>query len=628
MDQDAPQPAPALRERVALLPAQPGVYTWRDAQGRVLYVGKAENLRVRVRSYLKEGGDGRPLVRLLMRRAADVDVVLCASNEEALLLENTLIKQERPPYNLRLKDDKSYLLVRVDRQHDFPRLRLVRRMKKDGALYLGPFANGKALRRTLRYLRTRFPLRTCSDRELAERERACLYHQIGRCAAPCIGAIDREAYRVLVDGALAVIRGKDEGLVGRMREEMQAAAEALEYERAALLRDRIEALEQSGRRQEVISPDGRDRDVVAVALAGGVAVLAVLYIRDGHLLAARSWAQKGARTRRELLTAFLAQFYARGKVVPAEVLVEEEPDDLPGVQALLAGLRGGPVEVRQPRRGPGVELVDRARRNAEQALAEHSARARDAQQALQRLGEVAGLSSPPQRIEGYDLSHLAGSDPVAAMSVLVAGVADPSSYRHFAVREAPGGDDYAGMAEVIQRRFARGEGLGDLPDLVLIDGGRAQVESALSALAALGHPPVPMLGLAKARTGAGPEGGDTPERIVMPPAMAGGEWAVRVLAPDDPALRLLVRARDEAHRFAGRYQRKRRAQSFGQGALDGIPGLGPARRRALLSRFGSVAGVRSASLEDLVAMPGIGERLARLVRERLEASGEAGALGT
>lgn len=618
----------ALRERVALLPAQPGVYTWRDVQGRVLYVGKAENLRVRVRSYLKEGGDGRPLVRLLMRRAAGVDVVLCGSNEEALLLENTLIKQERPPYNLRLKDDKSYLLVRVDRQHDFPRLRLVRRMKKDGALYLGPFAHGKALRRTLRYLRSRFPLRTCPDRELAERERACLYHQIGRCAAPCIGAIDREAYRALVEGALAVIRGKDEGLVDRMREQMQAAAEALEYERAAVLRDRIEALEQSGRRQEVISADGRDRDVVAVALAGGVAILAVLYVRDGHLLAARTWAQKGARTRRELLTAFLAQFYLRGKVVPAEVLVEEEPDDVPGLEALLSSLRGGPVEVRQPRRGPGVELMDRARRNAGQALAEHSARARDAQEALARLAEVAGLVAPPQRIEGYDLSHLSGADPVAAMSVLVAGVADPSSYRHFAVREAPGGDDYAGMAEVVRRRFARGEGLGDLPDLVLIDGGRAQVEAAQSALRALGHPPVPMLGLAKARSGAGPGGSDTPERILLPPPEPGGEWSVRVLAPDDPALRLLVRARDEAHRFAGRYQRKRRAESFGQGALDGIPGLGPARRRALLTRFGSVAGVRGASLEDLVAMPGIGERLARLVRERLEASGEAGALGS
>jgi excinuclease ABC subunit C len=600
-----------LHERVARLPDEPGVYLWKDGQGRVLYVGKAERLRGRVRSYLKEGGDGRPLVRLLMRRASDVDVVVCQNAAEALLLENTLIKQERPAYNLRLKDDKSYLLVRVDRQHEFPRLRLVRKVKKDGALYLGPFASAKAVRRTLRFLRTRFPLRTCGDRELAERERACLYHQIGRCAAPCIGAIDQAGYRVLLDGALAVLRGRDDGFAARTQAEMEQAAESLEYERAALLRDRLEALRGAVERQEVVSPDGKDRDVVAAALAGGVGMLSVLYVRDGHLMAARSWAQKGARTRRELLQAFLAQFYLRGKVVPPEVLVEEEPDDLAGVEALLQGLRGGPVTVRRPQRGPGAELLSLAVKNAEQALAEHSARARSAQDALAKLGELVGLAGPPQRIEGYDLSHLAGTEPVAAMSVLVAGVPDPSSYRHFALREAPGGDDYAGMAEVIARRFARGEALGDLPDLVLIDGGRGQLEAARGALAAAGHGGIAVVALAKARTDGS---GQTPERVILP-----GEPEPRVPPEDDPALRLLVKARDEAHRFAGRYQKKRRAVAFGSGALDGIPGLGPARRRALLTRFGSVEGVRAASLEDLAALPGIGERLARLLRERLEA---------
>jgi excinuclease ABC subunit C len=619
-----PEAWDALRERVARLPQEPGVYVWKDAAGRALYVGKAENLRSRVRAYLKDGGDGRPLVRLLMRRVADVDVVLCGSAPEALLLENTLIKQERPPYNLRLKDDKAYLLVRVDRDHPFPRLRLVRKVKQDGALYLGPFASAKAVRRTLRFLRTRFPLRTCSDGELAERERACLYHQIGRCAAPCIQAIDETAYGALVDGAVAVLRGRDAGLVDRLREEMHAASETLEYERAALLRDRVEALEGAVARQEVVSPDGKDRDVVAVALAGGVAIIAVLYVRDGHLMAARTWAQKGARTRRELVTAFLEQFYLRGKVVPPEVLVEEAPEDVPGIEALLGGLRGAPVHVRQPQRGAGAELLGLARRNAEQALTEHSARARDAQAALQRLADLLGLDEAPQRIEGYDLSHLGGSEPVAAMSVLVAGVPDPSAYRHFALREAPGGDDYAGMAEVIRRRFARGESLGDLPDLILIDGGRGQVEAALRALAELGHPAIPMLGLAKARVGGGPGGSDAPERLVLPPparSEAGAAWGLHVPAEDDPALRLLVKVRDEAHRFAGRYQRKRRAEAFGAGALDGIPGLGPARKRALLTRFGSVAGVRAARAEDLAALPGIGERLARAIRERLEATG-------
>ncbi len=602
-----------LEERVGRLPTSPGVYRWKDEHGRVLYVGKAENLRSRVRAYLKQGGDGRPLVRLLMRRAADVEVVLCRTADEALLLENTQIKQERPPYNLRLKDDKSYLLVRVDREHPFPRLRLVRKVRRDGATYLGPFASAKALRRTLRFLRTRFPLRTCSDAELAERERACLYHQIGRCAAPCVGAVTPEAYRALVEGALAVLRGRDDGLCARLEAQMQAAADALAYEQAALLRDRLEALRGALRRQDVVSPDGRDRDVVAVALAGGVALISVVYVRDGHVLATRTWTQRGARGRRDLATAFLEQFYLRGKVIPPEVLVEEEPEDREGIETLLGALRGGPVEVRRPQRGPGAELLALAQRNAEQALTEHSARAREAQQALEALGAVTGLGGAPHRVEGYDLSHLMGSEPVAAMAVLVGGVPEPSAYRHFAIREAAGGDDYAGMAEVIRRRFAGGEALGEAPDLVLIDGGLAQVEAARGALAALGHPPVAVVGLAKARTQGGRE---TPERLVLPGA-DGGPATVRVLPPDDPALRLLVRVRDEAHRFAGRYQRQRRAAAFGGGALDGIPGIGPARRRALLQRFGSVAGLRAARPEDLAALPGIGERLARVLLERL-----------
>lgn len=611
-----PETLERLNERAARLPTEPGVYLWKDASGRVLYVGKAANLRARVSTYLR-GGDTRPLVRLLLRRAADVDVVLSESPEAALLLENTLIKQERPPYNLRLKDDKSYLLVRVDRQHPFPRLRLVRRVKRDGATYLGPFASAKAVRKTLRFLRTRFPLRTCSDQELAERTRACLYHQIGRCAAPCIGAIEPAAYQGLLEGALAVLRGRDDGLAARLAEEMHAASEALAFERAAVLRDRLQALEGAVQRASTVSPDGRDRDVVAVAVAGGVALISVIYVRDGHVLAARTWTQRGARSKRDLVTAFLEQFYLRGKVIPPEVLVEEEPEDRDGVVALLEGLRGGPVDVRRPQRGPGADLLRLAQKNAEAALLEHSARARQFQEALRTLAELLQLPEPPHRIEGYDLSHLMGDDPVAAMAVLVGGVPEPASYRHFALEQAPGGDDYAGMAEVIRRRFARGEGLGERPDLVLIDGGPGQLAAAQRALSELGQEPVPMVGLAKARTGG--RDGDLPERIVLPRPEGGGDAAagVLVLPEDHPALRLLVKVRDEAHRFAGRYQRQRRTASFGAGALDGIPGVGPAKKRALLQHFGSVEALRRSRAEDLAALPGIGERLGRLIRERL-----------
>ena len=599
-----------LEERVRRAPSGPGVYQWLDAQGRVLYVGKAAKLKPRVRSYLSKRGDGRPLVHLLMRRAVELELITTNTPEEALLLENTLIKQHRPPYNLRLKDDKSYLLVRVDRKHPFPRLRLVRKVKKDGALYLGPFASAKGLRRTLRFLRTLFPLRTCSDRELAERRKPCLYHQIGRCCAPCVDLVTPEAYAQLVEGALGVLRGRDDGLLERLERDMHAASAEHAYEKAAILRDRMQALEAALARQETVSPDGKDRDVIAVASAGGTAVVGIVYVRDGHVVATRALPQRTSLPRADVLHAFLSQFYLRGKVVPAEVLVEEEPPDMPGLQGLLERLRDGRVALRVPKRGAGRDLMRMARENAEVALGEHGERARKAQGALQRLAEIVGMDEVPERIEGYDLSHLRGTDPVAGMSVVIGGVAEPGSYRHFAIRSAKGGDDYGGMAEVIARRFRRGLELGALPDLVLIDGGRGQLEAARGALREAGLPPVPMVGLAKARLGEG--GARSAERIVRH-----DRREAIVLPEDDPALRILVKARDEAHRFAGRYQRKRRAASFGDGALDGIPGVGPARKQRLLKTFGSVAGLKAAPFEDLAAVPGIGERLARLIRERI-----------
>jgi excinuclease ABC subunit C len=609
-DPAAPSAASALAERAARLPAGPGVYAFKDAAGRVLYVGKAADLRARVRSYVA-GRDARPLVRLLMRRAVDVDVVATKSASEALLLENSRIKAEKPPYNLRLKDDKSYLVVRVDRSHPFPRVRLVRKIGRDGATYFGPFASAKAVRRTVRFLRTLYPLRSCSDRELAERERPCLYHEIGRCAAPCVGLVTAEAYAELVDGTLAVLRGRDDGLRGRLRAEMEEAAERLEFERATVLRDRLAALSDSIARQQAVSTDLADRDVLAVASGDGVAVTSVLFVRDGVLVATRSYPQRTTLPRRDVVTAFLAQFYAGGKVVPPEVLVEEAPDDVEGVEEVLSALRGSSVVVRVPQRGGGRDLVAMAAENAALALAEHARTARDAGAALEALATRLGLAVAPARIEGYDLSHTAGTEPVGAMAVLAGGAPDPSSYRHFAVRVAAGGDDYAGMEEVLRRRFARGQELGPLPDLVLIDGGAHQVAAALRAVRSLGIEPPAMVGLAKARRSGG---ASTPERIVVP-----GREEPLVLDETDPALRLLVRVRDEAHRFAGRYQRKRRSAALTGTALDGVSGIGPARRRDLLRRFGSIEGIRAAPFEDLAAVPGIGERLARDIRDRLGA---------
>ena len=599
---------PELVAKAARLPALPGIYLFKDADGRVLYVGKAGDLKARVRTYLA-GRDTRPLVALFLRRATDVEVVTTKSASEALILENVRIKTERPPYNLRLKDDKSYLVVRVDRSHDFPRLGLVRRIRRDGATYFGPFANAKSVRRTLTYLRTLFPLRSCSDRELLERDRPCLYHQIGRCAAPCVGKITKEAYAESLEGTLAVLRGRDDGLTKRLRAEMETASDALEFERAAAIRDRLEALHDSVARQEAVSTDLSDRDVVAVETREGTAVVAVLFVRDGHLLAARSYVQRTNLAPRDVLTGFLAQFHAGGKIVPPELLVDEEPDDREGIEAMLATLRGSAVSIRVPKRGPGVDLLARAHEHALRALEEHATASKGASAGLATLAKHLGLPAPPARIEGYDLSHTAGHEPVAAMSVLTDGVPDSSSYRHFAVREAEGGDDYGGMEEILRRRFAKGQVLGPLPDLVLIDGGAGQVAAALAAIRSLGLEPPPLVGLAKARRSGG---ASTDERIVIP-----GVEEPLVLAPDDPGLRILVRVRDEAHRFAGRYQKKRRSVALTGTALDQIAGLGPRRRQDLLKRFGSVEGLRALPIEDLAAVPGIGERIAREIRERL-----------
>lgn len=607
-----PDAGPALHqglvEKAARLPTSPGIYLFKDADGRVLYVGKASDLRARVRTYLL-GRDTRPLVALFLRRAVDVDVVTTKSAAEALILENLRIKTERPPFNLRLKDDKNYLVVRIDTTHDFPRLRLVRRIARDGATYFGPFASAKSLRRTITFLRTLYPLRSCSDRELAERERPCLYHQIGRCGAPCVGKITKEAYAEHLAGTLAILRGRDDGLAATIRRQMEDAADRLEFERAALLRDRLEALSDSIARQGAVTTDLADRDVVVVVTRDGTAAVGVLFVRDGHLLAERAYVQRTDLARKDVLTGFLAQFHAGGKIVPPEVLVEEEPDDREGLSAALGALRGSAVAIRVPQRGGAVELLERAREVAALALAERQTAESRAREGLAALAGRLGLASPPSRIEGYDLSHTSGHEPVAAMSVLTGGVPDPSSYRHFAVREAAGGDDYAGMEEVLRRRFERGLALGPLPDLVLIDGGPGQVAAALAGIRSSGLTPPPVVGLAKARRLGG---ASTAERLVVP-----GREDFLALEPGDPALRVVVTVRDEAHRFARRYQRARRSAALSGTALDHIPGLGPKRRMDLLRRFGSVEGIRALPIEDLAAVPGIGERIAHEIRERL-----------
>jgi len=579
--------ADPLREKVEALPRGPGVYLLRDERGRVAYVGKAVDLRARVRSYLRPEGDGRAAVAALVQRIADVDFILTGNEKEALLLENTLIKRHRPRYNVRLRDDKAYLCIRLDVAHRWPRIHMVRRFHRDGALYFGPFSNAKAVRRTIRTLGAIFPLRLCSDRVLASRKRPCLYHQLKRCCAPCVGLVTEEEYRPMVEGMVTLLRGRSEEVVRRLREEMAQAAEALEFERAGAVRDRLQALESTTLAQRVQTADLRDRDVLGIARRGEVAVAALLHIREGRLLSKRSFSLRTILPDGAVLRRVLQAAYGEGRLIPPEILLPCEPEEAEELRGAFAERRGGAVALLTPQRGAGRELLLLATRNAEEEAGLAQGDAEKRAELLEALRRRLGLPRTPHRIECYDISTIQGSETVGSRVVFQDGLPDTDGYRRFRVRTVGGQDDFASMREVLTRRFRSEE---PPPDLVVIDGGPAQLSEARKGM----PEEVSAVGLAKERTG--PDGARKPERIYAP-----GSAVPMPLPPDAPETYLLARIRDEAHRFAIAYHRKLRSRRAIRSVLDGIPGLGPKRRTALLRAFGSASGVRAATEEQLRA---------------------------
>jgi excinuclease ABC subunit C len=597
----------AVAAKAEALPRGPGVYLFRDGEGRVLYVGKAADLRARVRQYVA-GGDGRAAVPHLLSRTRDLDFLVTRTEAEALLLENTLIKRHRPPWNVRLRDDKAYPCLRLDLRHRFPRLTVVRRFRRDGALYFGPFADAGALRRSLRALRTVYPLRSCSDASLASRRRPCLYHEIGRCNAPCVGLVEEAAYGALVKEVVAILRGEAGPLLEDLRRRMEGAAEGLRYEEAARLRDRIGAIERTVDRQAVAGADTVDRDAVAFRREGGAWEAGVLFFRRGAVVSFRRHrlpvAAEGAATEEEALGAFLAQFYERGKEVPAEILVPREPAGRAALEEFLAERRGSVVAVRPAVRGVGASLRALAERNLQAALRSGDPDG-EARRAAAALAIRLGLPAPPRRIECLDVSNLGDRDKVASRVVLEDGVVRKEETRTLLLRSVAGQDDFASMGEAVERRLRDGETFGPPPDLMVVDGGAGQLGAALEAIARVGVA-VRAVGLAKARRGKSGDGDK--ERVFLdagaPPV---------VLAPGSPESLLLERIRDEAHRVAIGFHRKRRGRSSLASVLDGIPGLGPKRRMALLRRFGSSRGVAAAAEEDLAEVLGSRALAARVL---------------
>jgi excinuclease ABC subunit C len=608
---------PVLPEEVAAkaaaLPRGPGVYLFKDGAGRILYVGKAADLRARVRQYVA-GGDGRAQVPHFLARTRDLAFLVTRTEAEALLLENTLIKRHRPPWNVRLRDDKAYPCLRLDLRHRFPRLTVVRRFRNDGAVYFGPFADAGALRRTLRALRTVYPLRSCSDAFLASRTRPCIYHEIGRCNAPCVGLVGEEAYGALVKEVVALLRGGAKDLLADLRRRMERAAEGTRFEEAALLRDRIAAVERTVDRQSVAGADRVDRDAVAFRRERGRWEAGVLFFRQGAVASFRHHgfpgADEGGATEAEALSTFLAQFYERGKAIPGEVLVPFEPAGRAALEEVLAAKAGSPVALRVPVRGLARDLLGHAERNLLAALQSESPDA-DAERAAGALATRLGLDAAPRRIECMDVSNLGDRDAVASRVAAEDGRLQKDDTRTLLLRSLAGQDDFAAMREAVARRFRDEEVYGPPPDLLVVDGGAGQLGAALEGARDAGAAAVAIVGLAKARRGR--PGDRDKERVYVDP----GRPPV-VLPPGSPESLLLERVRDEAHRVAVAFHRKRRGRTSLGSALDGIPGLGPKRRTALLRRFGSSKGVAAAAEEEVAAVVGskaLAARVLRAVRE-------------
>jgi excinuclease ABC subunit C len=619
-----------LAERIESLPASPGVYLFKSAAGKVLYVGKAQNLRSRVRSYLGPGGDGRHQIPRLVERAADVDVVLTPSVKDALLLENELIKQHRPPFNVRLRDDKQYLALRLDPRETWPRLVPVRRFRDDGADHFGPYTSSASMREAVSDLRRIFPLRSCNEavfKDYARRGRPCIEYEMKRCVGPCCGLVSREAYAELVEGTRLFLRGRSDELVRSLRSAMDAAAADERFEDAARLRDRITAVERTIERQRIVAPKPVDRDVFGLARRGGELEVQALRVRDGRVVGAVSHPFSDVRIDDGLvMSSFLGQYYADAepREVPGEVLSSVALDDDGALEALLGERAARRVSVRTPQRGLGRDLVSTAVTNAEHALARRLEARESIASALDELRERLGLPAPPRRIECYDVSNLNGALPVASRVLFEDGRPVKSGYRRYRIRQAMGGDDTACLREVMRRRLAR-VAREPLPDLLLVDGGKGQLAVVVAALADAGvH--APAAGIAKERDeeSASPRvkrsGGLKSERLFLPQRKD-----ALLLPPSSRGLLLLQRIRDESHRFAIEFQRALRQRSGLASVLEEIPGIGPRKRRALLQHLGSLKAVREASEETLASVPGVSARDAALLR-RFLASPAAGAI--
>jgi excinuclease ABC subunit C len=605
-----------LREqRLAALGAEPGVYLMKNQDGDVIYVGKSASLRNRVRSYFgsRKGMDHK--TRELVSHIEDFEVIRTDTPSEALILENELIKRYLPKYNIMLRDDKSYPFIRITAE-PFPRVISTRRVVNDGSRYFGPFTSAASVNRTLDALNKLFPYRLCDIEITGESERPCLYYHIGRCNGPCIGAADQNEYGEVIQKVQMFLEGRSDEFLPELRAQMDRAAEALDFEQAARLRDEIKAIEHVLERQKITSSKRETFDVLALAQGeGGDACVQVATVREGKMLGSEHFLMTGARIDDQpshILSSFVTQFYGEAALVPKELVLQYPIDDEEIVRAWLSERRGGPVRLTVPRRGTRRHLVEMVAKSADENLNHERVRWLNDEQrttmALTELGDRLNLEKVPRRIECYDISNLQGDSPVASMVVFEDGKPKKSDYRRFSIKDVQGPNDFAMMQEVLRRRFKRAKDLEstqewrELPDLVIVDGGKGQLSSALAVFHEL-DVSVPVVGLAKEN-----------EEIFLP-----GRSDPVILPRDAQSLFLVQRVRDEAHRFAVTFHRSKRKKSSFRSALDEVRGLGPARKKSLLRTFGSVKKIREASVDQLSSVDGIGPALAEQIKAELGA---------
>jgi excinuclease ABC subunit C len=592
-----------LNERIKNAPQSPGVYLMKDGDDGVIYVGKAGNLKNRIKAYVS-GTDSRGMVPFLVSRVCDVDYIVTKTEKEALILENSLIKEHRPRYNVNLKDDKTYYSIRIDPADPFPRFQLVRRPKQDTARYFGPYPSSASAKETLRFLQFVFPLRTCRDQELNTRKRPCLEYEIRRCLAPCVGMIDVPAYERLVRDSVAFLEGRERKLIGDLRTRMKNASVQMHFEEAAILRDRIAAIDETLERQHVVSVNMTDRDVFGLHREEDLTQICILFIRKGRILGKKEFPLlRVAGDTSEILSSLIKQYYDSGVHIPEGVILPCEIEDRHVVQDWLSEKGQHKVSVSVPRKGRGMEALEIARCNAENAFHAEKQKKDNSEETMGILVRLLQLRKKPARIECFDISNIGGHHAVGSMVTFVNGNPWKPGYRRFRIKTVDKSDDYAMIYEVLERRYRGGE---NLPDLIVVDGGKGQLGVAVTVLHDLGLNETDVIGIAKAK--ALQNELRTEDHVYLP-----RRKNPVYLSKWPSALFLLQRIRDEAHRFAVSYYRKLKGKKDLRSILDNVPGIGKNRKKTLLTFFGDSQKIRAASIETLQSVDGIGLQTARKI---------------